>query len=192
MAGLCHEAALNASIAALAAEEAPEPDSTQESEAESPDESEAPSRAQLTELWRRALRLQLAAIARDRRSAGEQRRLGAWLLEAHRALENPAYLPLALAALERAVELYPNDSSGRAELAWAYHLAGDDERAADQAAEALRLDDLNPHEERQLQRQDLFRQRAYLPEDSPRRLAPSQGNPREWMERLATPPSPAT
>ena len=50
----------------------------------------------------------------------------------------------------RAVELYPNSAACRAGLAEALLAAGDPEGAAEQAEEALRLDDLTPHADKKL------------------------------------------
>lgn len=80
---------------------------------------------------------------------------GNWLLAGYRRSSRAALVDEVLAAWERAVRLYPNSALAHARLAWAAHLAGDGERAASEAAEALRLDALNPHVEQQLVNQTL-------------------------------------
>jgi O-antigen ligase len=52
--------------------------------------------------------------------------------------------------MKRAVELYPNGAMVRAQYAWYLHRAGRKEQAAEQAAEALRLDSLHNHSEHKL------------------------------------------
>jgi hypothetical protein len=54
------------------------------------------------------------------------------------------------------VRLYPNHALGHAQLAWAYHLAGDVPSADREAAQALRLDALSPHREKTLGQQRLY------------------------------------
>jgi tetratricopeptide (TPR) repeat protein len=66
------------------------------------------------------------------------------------------HLDEAIQAYRNSIQLYPNGSLGHAQLAWAYHWAGDDQEAAREAENALRLDALNPHTERKLARQYLF------------------------------------
>ena len=85
-----------------------------------------------------------------------RRNLGDWYLQAYRQLGDAAALRQAVAAYQEAVKRYPNHSFGRAQLAWALHLAGEKEQASAAATEALRLDELNPHQEQKLAARSLF------------------------------------
>jgi tetratricopeptide (TPR) repeat protein len=85
-----------------------------------------------------------------------RRNLGDWYLQAYRQLGDAAALRQAVEAYQEAVERYPNHSFARAQLAWALHLAGEQEQASAAAAEALRLDELNPHQEQKLAVRSLF------------------------------------
>jgi tetratricopeptide (TPR) repeat protein len=62
----------------------------------------------------------------------------------------PDALGKAVAAYEKAVELYPNDALCRAKLAEAYRAAGQRPEFRREAEEALRLDRLTPHADRKL------------------------------------------
>jgi hypothetical protein len=94
-------------------------------------------------------------LAHQPRSSRAHHQLGDWQLAAYRLADDPQELSAAIASYRRGVELHPNDSRGRAQLAWALHLANDSQAAA-QAELALQLDALNPHGERKLARQQLF------------------------------------
>lgn len=82
-------------------------------------------------------------------SAELRRQVGNWYLTAYRDTGKPDYLEKAVAAHRKAVELFPASSEIRAQLAWTLHVAGD-RLAANEAAEALRLNDVNKHQERDL------------------------------------------
>ncbi len=95
------------------------------------------------------------AQGRDPRSSSLMTRIGHWYL----TLQPPAAQALtpaqedaqdAAVAYQRASDLYPHGNMERAQLAWAHYLAGDLRRAGQEAAEALRLDGLVPHQERKL------------------------------------------
>jgi len=62
----------------------------------------------------------------------------------------------AIGAYIQSLQLYPNHAYGHAQLAWAYHLGGDERSANREATEALRLDSLNPHREKKLCHQRLY------------------------------------
>ncbi|MCE9553269.1 MAG: O-antigen ligase family protein [Planctomycetes bacterium] len=83
-------------------------------------------------------------------SADAHKLSGDWFLLAYRKFENPELAQRAANAYLEAVNRFPASSLLRAQLAWAEHLAGEDEQAARNAAEALRLDRLNPYEDRKL------------------------------------------
>lgn len=83
-------------------------------------------------------------------SADAHKLSGDWFLLAYRTFDNPELAQRAADAYREAVKRFPASSLLRAQLAWAEHLAGQDERAGRNAAEALRLDRLNPYEDRKL------------------------------------------
>lgn len=95
------------------------------------------------------------AIRRDPRSHFSRIWAGDARLRAFRALQRRELLDAAIDNYAQAVERYPSWSFLHAQLAWAKHSAGDDAGAATAAQEALRLDDLCPHDDRKLRRQTL-------------------------------------
>lgn len=95
------------------------------------------------------------AIRRDPRSHLSRSWAGDARLRAFRALQRPELLNAAIHDYSQAAERYPSWSLCHAQLAWALHVAGDDAGAAAAAQEALRLDDLCPHEDRKLRQQKL-------------------------------------
>ena len=62
----------------------------------------------------------------------------------------------ALESYQDALRLYPNSNFQHAQLAWAQHVAGNEESASKQARHALLLDSNHPHEEQKLGRRRLF------------------------------------
>ena len=90
------------------------------------------------------------ATRRDPRSNSLRTRVGNWYLAAYEESSDPKLLESARAAFQQAVNRYPQGSMEHARCAWASYLAGDLESARAEAAEALRLDKLNPHAERKL------------------------------------------
>lgn len=95
-------------------------------------------------------------LVRHRKSSPIHQTYGGWYLWAYRATNNRRHLEEAIAAYQRAVELYPNYNFGYAQLAWTLHVARDQAGAALAATEALRLDELNPHWEQGLAEQKVF------------------------------------
>ena len=83
-----------------------------------------------------------AARQLDPQSSTLQLMSGRWYRTIFQRTKQPEDLQHALAALQRAVELYPNDAERRAELAQTLAMQGDMVAAQEQAAEALRLDDI--------------------------------------------------
>jgi tetratricopeptide (TPR) repeat protein len=60
------------------------------------------------------------------------------------------FLNRAIEAYRQAVRCYPHSAILQAHLAWTLHLGGDATAAQAAAADALRLDDLNPHADQKL------------------------------------------
>lgn len=83
-------------------------------------------------------------------SAAAHKLSGDWFLQAFRATEDPNMAQKAAASYRQATARYPANSLYYAQLAWAEHLAGNEDGAAEAAAEALRLDSLNPQQDRKL------------------------------------------
>ncbi|MEX0819925.1 MAG: O-antigen ligase family protein [Pirellulaceae bacterium] len=108
-------------------------------------------------------------LDRHRRSSAAHQAYGDWHLQAYRARNEERFLDEAIAGYRRAIELYPNYNFGHAQLAWALQLAGRIAEARVEAAEALRLDGLNPHREQQLANRPIF--------DPPRRSQSQRANP---------------
>jgi predicted Zn-dependent protease len=111
-------------------------------------------------------RMAQETLDRDRRSQARVAAVGYMDFESYDATDNHRHLTRSRDRFQRAVELFPSNSFARARLAWTHHLAGDDIAAAEEAAEALRLDALTPHEERKLGQRGIFDDLA-----APRQLA---------------------
>ncbi len=94
-------------------------------------------------------------LQRDRHSSLLYRRYGDWLVQMYLVSGQTKLLDRAIEAHRQAVALYPNSNLLHAQLAWDYYLAGDLGRANDQASEALRLDNVLPHEELKLKHRKL-------------------------------------
>jgi tetratricopeptide (TPR) repeat protein len=114
-------------------------------------------------------------VAREPHSQAAWQQIGDWRLALYRSGGDRVQLEAALAAYAERVRRYPNSSHAHAQLAWAYHVAGQREQAAMEAQQALRLDALNPHRERKLAAQQVFE-----PKDSQRTGA----NAEQCMHRL--------
>lgn len=93
------------------------------------------------------------ALRRNPRAPALRQQIGDWRLALYARSGERRQLQEALDAYTEWVRLYPNHAFGQAQLAWAHHLAGDDQAASQAAAEALRLDALNPHREKKLSQQ---------------------------------------
>lgn len=81
---------------------------------------------------------------------------GHWFLLAWRTSGDPGHLGAAIDAYRQAVVWYPGRALERAQLAWALHLAGREDEAAQAADEAQSLDSRNPHVELKLSRQTVY------------------------------------
>ncbi len=101
-------------------------------------------------------------LRRNAHSSNLYRRGGDWLIEMYAVSGREDLLVCAIEAYRRASALYPNSSVLRAQLAWAYHLAGDRPPAERLAAEALRLDQMMPYDELRLRNQQLAGRRPLL------------------------------
>lgn len=95
-------------------------------------------------------------LQRDRKSSKIRIQVGQWYLDRFQRGNDRKHLTKAIKFYREAVDLYPNSNIIRARLAWAHHIAGDNEKSTGQAAEALRLDDLNPHKEQKLSQRIVF------------------------------------
>jgi hypothetical protein len=95
------------------------------------------------------------ARRRNQRSAAFADYVGRLHLRAYRSAGSVPDLIRAEEAFRRAVELYPGHNMGYAKLAWIVYLAGKESEARELAVQALELDALNPHWERQLAQRTL-------------------------------------
>jgi tetratricopeptide (TPR) repeat protein len=96
------------------------------------------------------------SIARDPKSHARRRQCGDLNLRVWRLSGDSESLAAAIDHYARSVELYPNGSGNRAQLAWSLHLAGRDDDARIEAARALDLDGRNPHFDQKLANQSVF------------------------------------
>ncbi len=94
-------------------------------------------------------------VKRNPHSQVVWKQIGDWRLALYRATADRVQLSGAIDAYTQCVRLYPNGNYVHAQLAWAYHVAGNREQANVEAQEALRLDARNPHRERALAQQRL-------------------------------------
>jgi len=96
------------------------------------------------------------ALAKTFRRAGHSFPIhasaGDWYLDIYRQSDDPDHLLSAIDHYRETVRLFPNRAMHHAQLAWALHLAGLQEESVSHAEQALRLDQLNPHAERALER----------------------------------------
>jgi hypothetical protein len=96
------------------------------------------------------------AVQRNPHAPTLRKQIGDWWLALFARWGERRYLEESVEAYAEWVRLYPNHAFGRAQLAWAYHLAGDGPSSVREATQALRLDALNPHIEKTLGRQRLY------------------------------------
>lgn len=85
-----------------------------------------------------------------------RRQAGDWRLVAWRVTNDREQVERAIQRYQQALERYPASLELPAQLAWAYHLAGNDAEAARWAEEALRRNADHPHEEQKLEYFVLF------------------------------------
>jgi O-antigen ligase len=112
-------------------------------------------------------------IRRDSRHFQPYESKGNWYLTAWRRSDRATDLAIAVEGYREATGWHPSRAQQHAQLAWALHLAGQDQEARAQAEAALRLDGLNPHTEQKLAKQAIFNpssgsggQAAYRPENA--------------------------
>ena len=120
----------------------------------------------------------------DSQSNRSHRQIGLWYLLASKKEADQAHLQRAVEALQRAAELYPSSSMAHAEYAWSLYLAGDVQHAGEEAAEAVRLDKLNPHEELKLGRRRLFDEPSRVDFAGIPRISPVGANAEQCMSRV--------
>ncbi|HTN75967.1 MAG TPA: O-antigen ligase family protein, partial [Pirellulaceae bacterium] len=104
-----------------------------------------------------------AALERDPRSHGLWRELANWHLELYLRHKQPDDLTAATYYYLGAIERYPSESIGYAQLAWARHLAGQGALADQAAREALDLDSRHEHKEYKLKARRLFEMHSQPP-----------------------------
>ncbi|MHB8899182.1 MAG: O-antigen ligase family protein [Thermoguttaceae bacterium] len=110
------------------------------------------------------------ALTRAPRAASLYHQFGMAYYELYRHNQSRDCLGKGIRLLESAVLLYPNDCRKRADLAFAYLMAEDEGAYRRQAAEALRLDAMTPHDDKRLapeQRNELRRSRPARPSRTP-------------------------
>jgi len=100
--------------------------------------------------FRRFERCNAAALQLVPNSSRAWLRSGQWYGRAFAASGRRQQIDKAVAAHRRAVQLYPNSALHRAQLALALKAAGDDAAFRIEADEALRLDQITPHEDKKL------------------------------------------
>jgi tetratricopeptide (TPR) repeat protein len=111
------------------------------------------------------------AIAKNRRSYAPHALLAEASAEASRLLADRSFAKEAVEHFQAAIERYPNSNVLHAELAIALTQSGDEQAAAREAREALRLDDLTPHADKKLARIRLGDQSNQSLDDLAKQLA---------------------
>jgi hypothetical protein len=121
------------------------------------------------------------AVRRDPRSYSIHQEAGNARLYAFRLRQRRDLLLRAIDDYAAAVEHYPNDSFVHAQLAWAYHVAGNAPAARKEAQEALRLDALCRDKDKLLEHQRLS--------DPGMSVLEQASHADSLMKRLAKPPT---
>jgi len=116
------------------------------------------------------------ALQRNPHAHTLRREAGDWRLALFARWGDRRQWDEAIGAYTGALQLYPNYAMAHAQLAWAYHLGGKAESARGEAAQALRLDALNPHREKKLSQQRLY--------DPASKTAEPPENAEQTMQRL--------
>ena len=122
-------------------------------------------------------------LALNPRSSFAHAQVGRWWLAAYRHFGQEQLLAEAVASYGIATQRYPNYNLGHAELAWVLHLAGRDAEAAKEAANALRLDEMMPHQEQKLGRQRVYDAPRALPDQ---RALPGDRTAEQLMRQIRT------
>lgn len=105
---------------------------------------------QTPENWRRYEQIAERYMASDPQFYGVYESVAVSTMSAAGVNPSPERRARVVDLLRRAVELYPSGAMIRAQYAWALYRAGKTEEAAQEAAEALRLDSLHNHTEQKL------------------------------------------
>ena len=123
-------------------------------------------------IWERFEQSVREATSRDRHSAVLWRRIGDWYLAVYVTSQPESVRGGAemVKAYRKAVALHPSNAFYHAQLAWAYHLTGDREAARTEAARALKLDRLVPHDELKLAHRHLYEGPGRAAETAERRM----------------------
>ncbi|MHC2067145.1 O-antigen ligase family protein [Bremerella sp. T1] len=111
---------------------------------------------------------------------------GNWYLDIYRQSNNPQHLLQATDHYRQAAKLFPNRAIHHAQLAWALHLAGLDEESSAEAEEALRLDALNPHVERSLEKLKIHDPGPFNPNDQAKAGPSQELSAKQVVENLRT------
>lgn len=103
----------------------------------------------------RFLQAAQAALQLDAQSQITHRQVGNMHLSLFHDRQDAQWLQRAIEMYQKAVQHYPNSNFLHAQLAWAYHLAGNKQLASESARVAQHLDQQMPHAEQQLWAQTL-------------------------------------
>ena len=114
------------------------------------------NRTRSRNLWQEFESAAEELVRRDPVSYSTSDQLGMWYLLAHESSKDKAHLEQAYAFLRKSTVSNSSSSIAFARLAWVCSQADRTSEASEAAREALRLDELNPHIERSLKRQQLF------------------------------------
>ncbi|MAR11943.1 MAG: hypothetical protein CL681_18505 [Blastopirellula sp.] len=112
-------------------------------------------RANSEQADRQFLQAASATIQLDANSQLIRRQIGNMHLSLFRASQDPKWIQNAIRSYQDAIQHYPNSNFLHAQLAWAYHLAGETQAAVAAARKAEQLDQQMPHSEQQLESQTL-------------------------------------
>ncbi len=118
------------------------------------------------------------ALSRNARSRSLRKSVAETYLQAYALSGEEVRLQQALQQYRVLAELSPNSSYSHAQLAWVLHLAGKKSQAAGEAAEALRLDALNPHADKKLS----IYSAPNAPQPNPQQPSPQKGG--ETLEQV--------
>ena len=124
------------------------------------------------------------ALARCGHSSALNRQFGNLALTMYRLDPRPELLQDAVMFYEESVKLYPNSNILRAQLAWAYRVAGETGRSLAEADHAWELDHQNPHVEQALKNQTIHNRVDLITDPNQRVLMPADRNAEQLIENL--------